>query len=168
MVECRRVDVNSSGLGAATDTMSTTDGGGRYVRDTLDLLHRLALGADHFVERWCVECGYEGTTWVHPDGGLVMRCPRCLRERVRALRRERGSLPDPVAYLETMAERDLARQSLENRWDLTVEFDVFVRCDRCDALLERDDARYWLPEGATSSPPYCRPCYAELREGTGS
>ena len=128
-------------------------------------LYRRALGTDRFVARWCARCGHEGTAWADPDGGVVLRCPRCLRERVEELRSERGSLPGAVNRLQTMARKDLAKQSLDDRSELTVEFDVFCRCARCDALIHRDDAWYWLPEGVSSSPPYCRACRGELEEG---
>lgn len=126
-------------------------------------LYRRALGADRFLAQWCARCGHEGTAWADGEGGVVIRCPRCLRERVRSLREVHDSLPGSVDYLETMADRDLERQSLENH-DLTVDFDVFYRCDRCDGLIHLDDARYWIPPGESSSPPYCRPCHAELSE----
>lgn len=135
--------------------------------ETWKPLYRRALGSDRFLARWCARCGHEGTAWADGEYGVVLRCPRCLRERVRALREEVGELPGAVDYLETMANRDLERQSVDYRADLTVDFDVFCRCAQCDRLIHRDDARYWLPPGASSSPPYCQPCRAELAEEGG-
>lgn len=128
-------------------------------------LYRRALGEDRFLDRWCARCGHEGTAWADGEGGIALRCPRCLRERVRALRQAHGELPGAVDHLETMARGDLKRQSLEDRSGLTVEFDVFSRCARCDRLIQRKDARHWRPPGTSSSPPYCRECHGELSAG---
>lgn len=128
-------------------------------------LYRKALGRDRFVGRWCARCGHERTAWADGQFGIALRCPRCLRERVRALRETHGPLPRAVAYLEKMANDDLRKQSIESRRGLTVDFDVFARCDRCERVILRKDARCRLASGQSSSPPYCLACYAELEAG---
>jgi len=126
-------------------------------------LYEEALGHDRFLGEFCAKCGHRGTGWADGHLGIAIRCPKCLRDRVRSLRDVHGTLPSAVAYLEKMADGDIRKQGVDNRDDLTVDFDVFCRCAHCDALIHRKDARYWLPPGAKSSPAYCIDCYQALR-----
>lgn len=86
--------------------------------ETWKPLYRRALGSDRFLARWCARCGHEATAWSDGGAGVVLRCPHCLRERVRALREKHGELPWAVDYLETRADRLLEEQSLDYRAEL--------------------------------------------------
>jgi hypothetical protein len=121
------------------------------------------LECDTLVDNMCLECGTHGALFATPR--MFSACPRCLADRIRRLREMEVDLPEWLLYLEKAGEREAVRQHKAEEAKLSVSFDDFYHCARCDRLIQAQDARYYLPPGATSSPAYCVGCYEELRRG---
>lgn len=146
--------------------------GARKVRDPLapgaEAPFGHVLDADDFVGNVCVVCGRKAALFI-VQGNYVGACPNCLALRIAHLRgRSATTLPDWLISLESEAFREVEAQQRREDASLTVTWDDLVRCDRCHRLIALSEARYFIPTGAQSSPPYCPECRAPVSDGTSS
>lgn len=119
------------------------------------------LECDEFINHWCVKCGTHGALFATPL--MFGACPKCLHERIRALRVSGAALPDWLVYLEGATARSLRDAERREAAELSVSLDDLYRCARCDKVIHQKDARYHIDPRTHSSPPYCLTCYGVLK-----
>jgi len=129
--------------------------------DREELIAGLALEAisgDQFVDSVCTRCRFRKALFNY-EYKYVRFCPSCTAERIETIVSSGRPIPVSLEYLHYEAQTEVAAQT-RRRTDNVVRL---VRCHRCGKLLRCRECRYWLPEGATSSPAYCVECLGELR-----
>lgn len=94
--------------------------------------------------------------------GWFSQCPNCLKGRIEGLLAEGLPLEGELGFTYRSVCGEVARHDERQFGELTVEMPSFYRCARCDALMMAPNARYYVPPGEFSSPPYCQGCYDEL------
>jgi hypothetical protein len=117
------------------------------------------LEQDAFLNSWCVRCGYNGILYATPR--WFTACPKCLAERMRAVRETGVELPGWFLYVERIAVQYTQKQARESLASPTVSFDDLCSCGGCGRLILVNGARYHFEPDTRSSPPYCPACYAE-------
>jgi hypothetical protein len=123
-----------------------------------------AITGDRFRDNHCVRCWDRGALYCFEEN-YVSLCSRCTIERIERLAGVGRELPPSVLWLHWEAEKELRAQAKREREKLSIVFDDMCRCARCTALIQTKDARYWIPEGGNSSPPYCKECREILASG---
>jgi len=109
----------------------------------------------------CRRCLYPVGLYTFSVGWFV-QCPNCLKARIEDVLSEGLPLEGELAFTYRSVCTEVAKHDERQFGELTVEMPRFCRCARCDELVMAEDARYYVPPGEFSSPPYCRPCYQEL------
>jgi hypothetical protein len=110
-----------------------------------------------FQNNTCVHCGCHAALFATPR--MFSACPRCLAERIRALKVVRDDLPDWALYLEGAGAGEVRRQTDAEQKALSVTFDDLYQCGACGKFILEREARYSMNPGTASSPPYCVDCY---------
>lgn len=94
-------------------------------------------------------------------------CPKCCGERMRRLMARRDDLPWWVEWVALRVE-DVAESQEACRLQVPeVRFDDYLVCARCRRVIIEDQARYWVPPGGGTCPPYCVPCREKVARGEG-
>ena len=125
-------------------------------------LETILLG-DEFVGQMCLVCGMHAALFV-VQGGHVGLCPKCVADRISRLREGAPSLPEWITVLEQEATREERHQRRKQDREFELRWDDMYKCNRCDRLIHKRDARYYFEPGSSSSPPYCQNCYNTLSE----
>jgi len=128
------------------------------------LISREAITGDRFGPNGCIRCGNHGALYVF-EFKYISLCTACTKDRIDRIIASGRDLPPSVEWLHHEVRTEFQHQERRAKEAFSVKLDVFYRCDWCGKFMHMNVARYWFPPGRNSSPPYCRPCRADLASG---